>query len=187
MAANTVINCPECKKKFKGKGDLEGKKIKCPFCAKAFVVPSQSVQAAALAMSDEDEETGYGVTALDVKARCPHCAKPMESETAIICLFCGYNTVTRILGKTEKVIGLRYSEVFWHQFPGMLAAFGCFLLLVGMLFFCLVMPKIGPEFLDHESMRLWACSILMGGTWAMGTYAFRRLVLYPIPEEERKD
>jgi hypothetical protein len=186
MADNTVINCPECKKKFKGKGDLEGKKIKCPFCAKAFVVPSKNAGAATMATADDDDETGYGVTALDLQARCPHCAKPMESDTAIICLFCGYNTVTRELGKTEKVIGLKFSDVFWYQFPGMLAAFGCFLLLLGMLFFNLVMPSIGPEFLNHESMRLWICSIFLGGTWAMGTFAFSRLVLHPFPEEERK-
>ena len=39
MAESPIITCPECRKKFKGKGNLEGKKIKCPQCAKAFVVP----------------------------------------------------------------------------------------------------------------------------------------------------
>ena len=38
MAETSVITCPECTKKFKGKSDLQGKKIKCPFCAKPFVV-----------------------------------------------------------------------------------------------------------------------------------------------------
>jgi len=38
-AAAPVITCPDCKKRFKGKPELVGKKIKCPGCSKAFVVP----------------------------------------------------------------------------------------------------------------------------------------------------
>src|SRR5436853_626366 len=41
MADSPVITCPECRKKFKGKPGLAGKKIKCPLCAKPFVVPGE--------------------------------------------------------------------------------------------------------------------------------------------------
>ena len=125
MADSPVITCPECRKKFKGKGNLEGKKIKCPLCAKAFVVPVEKVEstqtkamdaelraetpsATPLAFADDDEDTDvnpYGVTELDVAPRCPNCANLMADEKAFICLFCGYNTLTREVGKTEKTIG----------------------------------------------------------------------------------
>src|SRR5215831_3107456 len=41
MATTSVITCPECRKKFKGRADLQGKKIRCPFCTKPFVVPHE--------------------------------------------------------------------------------------------------------------------------------------------------
>ncbi len=31
-----VVTCPECAKKFRPKADVQGKKIKCPFCAHPF-------------------------------------------------------------------------------------------------------------------------------------------------------
>jgi len=38
--APPTITCPRCQKKFKGKPELFGKRIKCPGCTKPFVVPS---------------------------------------------------------------------------------------------------------------------------------------------------
>ena len=35
-----AITCPRCQKKFKGKPELYGKRIRCPGCHKPFVVPS---------------------------------------------------------------------------------------------------------------------------------------------------
>src|SRR5262245_61410040 len=40
MAAASVIVCPECDKKFKGREGLQGKKIKCPACGADSVVGS---------------------------------------------------------------------------------------------------------------------------------------------------
>ncbi len=40
MAEAIVVACSECKKKFKPKTDVRGKKIRCPFCKEAFVVPA---------------------------------------------------------------------------------------------------------------------------------------------------
>jgi DNA-directed RNA polymerase subunit RPC12/RpoP len=46
MAGNTVISCPECKKKFKGREDLQGKKIRCPVCGQNFIVKAVAVDKA---------------------------------------------------------------------------------------------------------------------------------------------
>src|SRR6516225_3042956 len=137
MAARTIITCPECNKKFKGKEDLHGKKIRCPFCKEPFVVadaeeddehatipPRGSGKGAAKkadgkapaalpAGRESDDEfdqasNPYGVTKLDLAPRCPNCANEMESEEAVVCLFCGYNTLTRTWGKTKKVFALTF-------------------------------------------------------------------------------
>jgi DNA-directed RNA polymerase subunit RPC12/RpoP len=42
MAATFVISCPECQKKFKGREELQGKKIRCPKCGHAFVVETMA-------------------------------------------------------------------------------------------------------------------------------------------------
>ena len=49
--ASPKIVCPECKKSFKGRDDLQGKRIRCPGCGASFVVgqPSQDDEAAAAA------------------------------------------------------------------------------------------------------------------------------------------
>ena len=44
MADSPIITCPECRKKFKGKPGLEGKKIKCPLCTKPFVVAGEKTE-----------------------------------------------------------------------------------------------------------------------------------------------
>src|SRR5271165_804054 len=112
MADSPIITCPECRKKFKGKENLVGKRIKCPLCATPFVVPGEknedATKPAAVAAensapaaeskpplafaNDDDEEKdqpkSYGVTELDIAPRCPNCANLMENEKAFICLFC---------------------------------------------------------------------------------------------------
>ena len=204
MADSPIITCPECNKKFKGKGNLEGKKIKCPFCAQPFLVesakekavaaPADEVQAGPPKATEWNEDEGsnpYGVTNLDLKARCPNCAEPMESEKAIICLSCGYNTLTRQWGKTEKVMGITAGEHFKHLLPGIACALLILLLIVLMLFYALVVPglveKTWASFLDHESMRLWIASMILLNCWALGMFAFKRLIINPKPEEEAKD
>src|SRR5262245_54886849 len=120
MEAAAIITCPECTKRFKGKASLAGKKIKCPFCKEAFVVPKDIASSATgvtamapakeerkpIRFDDEDDNPDpYAVTALDIAPRCPNCANLMADEKAFICLYCGYNTLTRTWGKTEKVVG----------------------------------------------------------------------------------
>ena len=209
MADSPVITCPECKKKFKGKGNLAGKKIKCPLCTKAFVVPAEkkseatkpapgtaagaaaAPQGKIFADDDEDNPNPYGITELDIAARCPNCAQLMADEDAFICLFCGYNSLTRELGHTEKHVSHTGGERFKHLLPGIISALGAFLLVVFMTFYSVVLPSIvyGSKlsFLDHESLRMWFTIIALSFIWAFGLFAYKRLIVYPTPAAKKKE
>ncbi|MBI3407557.1 MAG: hypothetical protein HY040_04280 [Planctomycetes bacterium] len=192
MADTPVITCPECTKKFKGKGDLSGKRIRCPLCSHVFVVPAQSKAHAAeqprrTFLDDDDaDKNPYGVTELDLSARCPNCANPMADEKAFVCLYCGYNTLTRELGKTEKSVAHTGGEHFKHLLPGLFAVSGILFIIMLLLFYSLVLPSLLSKeswisFLDHESMRLWLTTPLLSAIWALGYFAFRRLIIKPLP------
>jgi hypothetical protein len=213
MADSPIITCPACQKKFKGKGDLEGKKIKCPLCAKVFVVPgakkTEAVQTtpagdglvamaptqAPLGFADDEEDDNdpnpYGVTDLDIAPRCPNCAALMADEKAFICLFCGYNTLTREVGKTQKTIGHTAGERFVHLFPGLAMALTGFGFILGMTYFSVVLPDMVQgswlRFLDHESLRMWFTIMALGVIWGCGTFAYKRLIVQPTPAEKIKD
>jgi DNA-directed RNA polymerase subunit RPC12/RpoP len=210
MAESPVITCPECRKKFRGKGNLEGKKIKCPFCAKPFVVPAgKKAEAAGLAPAalpaappppavtfaddDEDNPNPYGVTELDLAPRCPHCAREMEDEKAFICLHCGYNTLTREVGQTEKLMSHTGQERFMHLLPGIASALVAFGFICGMTYFSVVLPEDvakssrSVRLLDHESLRMWFTIIALGLIWGCGTFAYKRLIVEPTPPKKKKD
>ncbi len=214
--ASAVITCPECAKKFKGQENLAGKRIRCPFCKKPFLVPvadddeaespvpkKEPVAAAAAskppaqaASDDEDEfEEGkdpYGVAALDLAPRCPHCTKKMVSAEAVVCVYCGYNTLTRTHGATVKLIATTAGEHFMHLLPGLLN-FGFILFLIALFgFYSLVFPSMvgggDLSFLDAESMRLLPLMfIFLPGLWPLGYFAYKRLVLEPKPKEKIKE
>jgi DNA-directed RNA polymerase subunit RPC12/RpoP len=227
MAA--VITCPECNKKFKGKEELQGKKIRCPFCKEPFVVeeeleeaeevtvppgaakakaaarkpaekappapPAKPAPASAAAKGGDDDEEGgsnpYGITHLDIAPRCPNCANEMESEQAVICLYCGYNTLTRKWGNTKKVWQLTFRDYLLHLLPGLLAATGVMLMIAGVIYYCLVLPNTPKwEWLDmltdHESTRLWIASIALFICWGLGFFAVNRLVMNPKPPDKVK-
>jgi hypothetical protein len=210
MADNAAITCPECKKRFKAKGDLTGKKIKCPLCAKPFVVPgAKPVEVAQadlgiggsvppgppppLGFADEEPDDGipYGVTELDIAPRCPHCANLMADEKAFICLFCGYNAMTREIGKTEKTISHTGGERFMHLLPGIASALTAFAFIVGMTYYSVVLPdvvyKTSFTFLDHESLRMWFTIIALSLIWGCGLFAYKRLIVHPTPPAKKRD
>ena len=67
----------------------------------------------------EDEDANpYDLGEFDERVRCPNCAKLMESEKAVICIYCGYNTMTREWGKTTKAMS---SPIFRAAMPTALA------------------------------------------------------------------
>jgi hypothetical protein len=208
MAESPVITCPECRKKFRGKGNLEGKKIKCPLCAKPFVVPAEKKAEAAkpapaaapaappppmtFADDDEDNPNPYGVTELDLAPRCPNCAREMADEKAFICLYCGYNTMTREVGKTEKLMSHTGQERFIHLLPGIASALVAFAFICGMTYFSVVLPNDVEKtrslrWLDHESLRMWFTIITLGLIWGCGMFAYKRLIVDPTPPKKKKD
>jgi DNA-directed RNA polymerase subunit RPC12/RpoP len=221
MAGATAITCPECNKKFKGKEDLNGKKIRCPFCKEPFVVsfsqakdsaragakvaakekkaeapppakaPEPPPQTSPAGNDDEDGGNPYGVTDLDLTYRCPHCTKPMKDEQAVVCIYCGYNTLTREHGHTEKIEEDTFGERFMWLLPGLVGALFVVLLVLYMIYFSIQLPVAirgsWAELFDHESMRMWNAAISLILIWGMGFFAFKRLVLNPKPPPKVKD
>ena len=61
----------------------------------------------------EEGDNPYIVNTTNLAARCPFCAKEMADQNAIICLHCGYNTLTR-----EK-------ELFEPVHPGRVNMYVC--------------------------------------------------------------
>jgi hypothetical protein len=205
-AAGTVITCPECSKKFKGKGDVQGKKVRCPFCKETFKVGAEADDkeavraaketappepAAGTYNADDLDINPYGVTNQDLKNRCPNCANEMADANATICLFCGYNTLTRQWGKTVKTMAHTPGQIVMHLLPAIAVFAWIVILLCGLLYFSLILPnKVGNSwmsFLDHESLRMWGTIIAMGVLWASGMFCYQRFICEPLPPEEEKD
>lgn len=214
MAA-PIITCPACTKKFKGKEGLEGKRIKCPLCATPFVVTAEQVKAGAAAQAkggapaggqakpdmakhqrvswnkEDDDNRGYKLGEFDLRPRCPNCANLMESEEAVVCVFCGYNTQTRTWGKTIKTTGITGGQHFVYLLPGLIFLFLLITSIVGLLYFCLELPPLvvgtWAWFFDHESMRMWIIGLSLAFMYAFGWLAVRRLMLNPKPKEIEKE
>lgn len=211
MAEIKPITCPECAKRFKPKADVRGKKIKCPFCQEGFTVPKDesakeekkpetAVTAAAPAGAaigfapDDDEDDGkgeYGATTVDLAPRCPNCANEMADENATVCLHCGYNTVDRTWGQTEKTVSNTGGERFLHLLPAIGVSLFIVCVVVGLLIYCFYIPTwvagSWMEMFDHESMRMWATLISMSLMWGAGFYCYTKFVLEPRPAEKKKD
>jgi hypothetical protein len=115
----------------------------------------------------------------------------MADENATICLFCGYNTLTRTWGKMVKVLAHTPGQIIMHLLPGILTFLFIVMLIVGMLYFCVVVPSQVAGgwlfFLDHESLRMWSTIFGMGVVWGAGTYCYKRFIIEPLPPEVEKD
>jgi predicted Zn finger-like uncharacterized protein len=216
MADTLVIICPQCQKKFRHKSELEGKKIKCQSCNHIFLVQgvpldkpgsgpakpgSQATQPEPAAKvntrrweDDDDDPNPYGVTELDIAPRCPHCANLMPADDAIICLHCGYNTLTREMGRVVKTIEHTAGERFVWLLPGLLCVAGMLLYINVDIFYCCSLPFIiepgtwADDLFNAEASRLWIAVLpSLFALWALGYYAFKRLILNPVPPEKFKD
>jgi len=71
----------------------------------------------------------------DTLPRCPFCAKEMPSAEAIICLHCGYNTVTRQRPHVEHVYAPTAVEWFLWWLPAILLILTMIGMFVWYLFF----------------------------------------------------
>src|SRR5262245_28117899 len=113
MAGSILVSCPNCQKQIRAPEGARGKKVRCKSCgeifplsappgAKAPPAPAKAKPKTGRARFEDEDDDGnpYDVTTLDLTPRCPACAGEMESEEAIICLSCGYNTMTRQKAQT---------------------------------------------------------------------------------------
>lgn len=221
MAGVLIVTCPACEKKFKPKSDVSGKKIKCPFCSEAFVVPAakedkakpdaakagkskeepeakaEEAKAAPVVTSapPDDDDQGvdpYGVKHVELVPRCPNCTQEM-GEHDTICLACGYNTLTRQWGKTEKTLGVTGSRHFLHLLPALGSAAFTVFSIIALLMLYTVMPywfmDIGwlTWLLDSEATRMWLTLIFLGIFWVAGMYCFHKFITKPKPDEIELD
>jgi hypothetical protein len=116
----------------------------------------------------------------------------MESEKATICLHCGYNTLTRESPGVKKTIAHTGQEQFLWLLPGLLCLLAIFIFINALIYLCLYVPDLLDReswvvMFDHESLRLWSVVFSLFIIWGVGFFAFRRLILYPVPPEKVKD
>jgi hypothetical protein len=213
MAEAITIVCPECEKKITAPAGAVGKKIRCKGCQHVFTVkapatkpaggkPAAVKKAPPVAKpkpkpkpTDEDEEDDapIGITALDTAPRCPNCANEMESEDAVICLTCGYNTRTRIRVETKAVEDTTGMTWFWWLLPGILCALFFIILLTFDILYSLYIAKMIDVENDWYSF-IAAGWFKMWFIWAptsfvnvgLATFAVKRLMLHPRPPERLK-
>lgn len=136
MADTITIICPECEKAIKAPADVIGKKIRCKGCGETFTAKaskeaSKGIKPAKDKPADkkkpakdqpEEEEGGaYGLIEEYLGARCPECAEKMGDED-VICLACGYSTITRTKPQVKKVREITGGDIFLHLLPGILCA-----------------------------------------------------------------
>jgi DNA-directed RNA polymerase subunit RPC12/RpoP len=203
--AIATIACPKCNKTFRGNEEVKNKRIRCPACGVGFVVkefvaggaaPAKAKPKSEPAPEEKEEENPdddanpYGVGTVSIAARCPNCANEMESEAAIICLYCGYNTQTRTLGQTTRTVQQTGSDRIKWLMPGIGCFFGLLLLVLFQNYYTL---NLAASFrtedgwlwsmLSSEPLFLWLTLISAAVLWIIGRFVFKRLILEPKPPE----
>ncbi|MBY0525030.1 MAG: zinc-ribbon domain-containing protein [Gemmataceae bacterium] len=195
MATPLVVACPECQKQIKATDELKGKKVRCKGCGHIFVLeppaahkPAKPAPAKAAAKDDDEDANPYGLKdAEEVVPRCPHCAKELDAADAVICVNCGYNTVTRQRVATRKVVETTGGDQMMWLMPGMVCVGVILVLIILDLIYVFLVPgwvKGGDyEFIGYGGFRLW---FVIGSVFFMffaGKFAVQRLILHPVPPE----
>lgn len=118
--------------------DTQAKPPTPPTKAEAIEQPAEIPSAGYRYADDDDDENApkqYTVQQDESNLpRCPFCAKEMESQDALICLNCGYNTRTRVRPEVKQVYAPTGGEWFLHLLPGIL----CVLTMIGLLVWYIV-------------------------------------------------
>lgn len=201
MAEPIVVSCPECEKQMKAPPDAEGKKVRCRACGHTFTVKAPRAKAAPAKAApapkppQQDlvaDHNPYGVTDVDLTPRCPHCAGEME-EGDVVCLHCGYNTMTRERAATRKVYERTGGDYFLWLLPG-IACVLADLLLIAFILFLLIGPLKGIAERNEEAwwnfgigaMRVWGTVISLFCVFFATRFAVKRLILNPVPPERDK-
>ncbi len=191
MANTITIICPECEKSLKAPPEVVGKKIRCKGCGHTFAARAPQAgkpgKPAAKKKPDEEEEGAYGVTEEYLGPRCPDCANAME-EGDIICLHCGYNTVTRQKVRPRKVRETTGGDVFFWLLPGILCALGVILLITAdMLYIFLIDKDMFEEawydFIGGKMLKMWTSIGLLFIIFFLGRFAVKRLIFDNKPPE----
>lgn len=142
---------------------------------------------------DDDDEEGsspYGVTDEQLAARCPNCAKEMESEEAVICLHCGYNTRTRVRASIKRVHEITSQDRVHWLMPAIVCCVGIAILVGLNIFFWFGMSGMWNSMDEattpslSRGLRTWFSAFSAWIGWIAGKFAFSRLVLQPTPPEE---
>jgi len=203
------ITCPECKKVIAVPPDLLGKKVRCKGCSKVFAAekPAPPRETAKPAEQDkkkqqagddpDDDGKAYGMHDMILQARCPNCAKELSSEDAVLCIFCGYNNLTRQIAQTRKTYDITGSDIFFWNLPGIIGFIICLILLTFNLIYMIKIDEwCSPEegktdspwfgFLAHGSIKLWLYIFSGFILFVVGKFSFIRLVYENKPKEEEK-
>lgn len=204
------ITCPECKKVIAVPPDLLGKKVRCKGCSKVFEAqkPAPAKETAKPAevekknqnIGDDPDDDGkaYGMHDLILAARCPNCAKELSSEDAVLCIFCGYNNLTRQIATTRKTYDITGSDVFIWNLPGIIGVIICLILLTFNIVYMIKIDEWCSQeegksnsapwygFLAHGSIKLWLYIISSFILFRVGKFSFIRLVYENRPKEEEK-
>jgi DNA-directed RNA polymerase subunit RPC12/RpoP len=209
MAAMIVITCPECKKQLKGPAELQGKRVRCKSCGQVFAVHASppakpAAEQAKTATSsakpkttapdrapseEEKEKNPYHLSEISQSNRCPQCAAQLESPDAIVCLNCGYNSLTRQRLTTTRTYA--HTPLDWALWlaPGILCALAT-LSLIGLIVFLLIPAGLqraaGDAWWGHFSIQIYGSALAAGVAWITAKYAFRRLVRNFRPPEKFK-
>jgi hypothetical protein len=162
-----------------------------PLAGDASTIPlagkTAKVAAADEGAEEVDNDNPYGVTHVDSDPRCPNCTEKMVPKNAVVCLACGYNTLTREWGKTEKTIGVSSGRQFLHLLPGMFALAGLLLYICAQVLFASPWPSwvagTWLEWSDYEGLRMWTTTAGFGIVFVAGRYCYRRFVVKPLPDE----
>jgi DNA-directed RNA polymerase subunit RPC12/RpoP len=218
--ATVTITCPDCQKQIKAPDSIVGKKIRCKGCEHTFTAeadkpsagpapakkapdkgkapekakaPDKAAPPPPKPRIDDDDGDGkaYGITTTDLAPRCPQCANEMESEGAVVCLFCGFNTLTREKAETRKIKEVTGNDQFMWLLPGILAAVG-FFALIGLIIGSIIYAKNFEsdsefaKFLQQgvTCVTVWTCVFSLYGMYKSARFAIKRLIEQPNPPEE---
>ncbi len=198
------FSCPECGNTSKVPDNLEGKKIKCKKCQKIIIAKAPAkagdkataikagAKPAGAKKQEEDDRNPYVMKEVNLAARCPHCALPLDPPDSKICIHCGYN-----MHKRERVVSKLTVEttaadyLLWH-----LPTFGSFIgimVLIGICVFCGVQMGdwVSNSFADGivkpGCFTTWIVIMCLYPGWVMAKTIFKRLVWdFTPPEKEIK-
>ena len=199
--AGKKIRCKSCGYIFTVKGGPAAKSSRDPQPAKATAAhaaktkPSPPVKTKAAEPvppkrespppthpEDKEGKIAYQLTDVVLGHRCPQCAAELESDDAIICLNCGYNTQTRT--RTQTVMTIESTTPEWIRWlaPGVLCAL-VVLIAIGAICYVWIALR-GMEGWWVFPTQVYGSVFAAFAGWLAGRFAFKRLIRNYHPPEK---